>query len=120
MSARETRLCGISSTKLIFNIYAVVLLTDALDEGPVFLSEQVRPEMFFSSIVLRTAKVQICVTSQGKNTSESVRGSRKYEIVFSRRIPLTNTITEVHNRLCTTDDYFLIISAYLDYYRSRR
>lgn len=85
------------------------LLTDALDEGPIFLSEQVCPEMFFSSDVLRTTKVQICVASQ-ENASES--------IIFVTS-PHTNTIAEVHDRFCAADDHFLIISAYLDYYRSR-
>ena len=51
-------------TILYVYTHPVVLLTDALDDGPVFLSEQVRSEMFFSSDVLRTTKIQICVTSQ--------------------------------------------------------
>jgi hypothetical protein len=59
-------------------------LTDALDEGPVLLSEQVSPEMFFSSDVLRTTKVQICVTSQGKKCIRARAGSTKeMKIVFA-------------------------------------
>ncbi len=58
--------------RTFLDIHLVVLLTDALDEGPIFLSEQVRPEMFFSSDVLRTTKIQICVTSQAKK--KCIRG----------------------------------------------
>jgi hypothetical protein len=123
MSARETRLCGISSTEhFLIYISGGFLLTDVLDEAPVFLPEQVRPEMFFSSGVLRTTKVQICVTSQGKDASESVpaRSRNMKKMCFSKRVLRTNTVTEVHNRLCATYDHFLVISAYLDYYRTRR
>lgn len=95
------------STSFLFS--SGFLLTDALDEGPIFLSEQVCPEMFFSSDVLRTTKVQICVASQ-ENASES--------IIFVTS-PHTNAIAEVHDRFCAADDHFLVISAYLDYYRSR-
>ena len=77
-----------------------VLLTDALDDGPVFHSEQVRPEIFFSSDVPRTIKVQICVSTQ-ENASERVCVR-----VLS---PHTNTITDVHDCLCAADDHFLII-----------
>ncbi len=38
-------------------------LTDALNEGPVFLSKQVRSEVFLSSDVLRTSEVQIYIAS---------------------------------------------------------
>jgi hypothetical protein len=73
--------------RTFFDIHPVVLLTDALNEGPVFLSEQVRPEVFFSSDVLRTTKVQICVTSQERKiASESRAGFTKDEIVFSKRV----------------------------------
>ena len=33
--------------------------------------------------------------------------------------PHTDTIAEVHDRLCAADDHFLFISAHLDHYRSR-
>jgi hypothetical protein len=39
------------------------MLTDALDEGPISLPKQVRPDMFLSSDVLWTAKVQIYAAS---------------------------------------------------------
>ena len=66
-SARETRLCKVSTLRTMGILRG--LLTDALDEGPVPLSEQVRPETFLTSVVLRTAKVQICSASHG-NASE--------------------------------------------------
>lgn len=52
-------------------------LTYALDDGPVSLSEQVRPEMFLSSDVLRTPKVQICAASHGNAIRERNELSRK-------------------------------------------
>lgn len=94
MSAREMRLRGIlyqaPNNFFYLNTHPVVLLTDALDDGPVFLSEQVRSEMFFSSDVLRTTEVQICVTSQ-KGTCirerEHCRFTKDDEIVcFSKRV----------------------------------
>ena len=86
-----------------------VLLTDALDDGPVFHSEQVRPEIFFSSDVPRTIKVQICVASQ-ENASERVCVR-----VLS---PHTNTITEVHDCFLRRGRLLLDHSTQSGYYRS--
>ena len=62
----------------------------------------------------------LCHFAREKMHQRACGGPRKNEMVIAQRVPHTNTITEVHNRLCTTNDHFLVISAHLDYHRSRR
>jgi hypothetical protein len=57
---------------------------------------------------------------QPRFRSESLRKENASERVCVRVLrPHTNTIAEVHDCFCAADDHFLIISAHLDYYRSR-
>ena len=79
-----------------------------------------RGQSFFPSKYAPKCSSRAMSCGQPRFRSASLRKGNASEKMYVCAVtsPHTDTIAEVHNRLCAADDHFLIISAHLDYYRS--